>query len=159
MLGYDDSVGFGDVRDGVFGEVSEPFVLGQWIEQDAFLDFAQKVDAVKDVAQEIVDLNAHGRVEIVQVGRSQHLLRISDLNAQRRQLLVREMAGRCRGAPDNDEKMIIRKTRRERPRRYGIENKKKEVRDERKKTSRKRAKEKEKRRIKPSQHKWNGSTQ
>jgi hypothetical protein len=112
MLGYDDSVGFGDVRDGVFGEVSEPFVLGQWIEQDAFLDFAQKVDAVKDVAQEIVDLNAHGRVEIVQVGRSQHLLRISDLNAQRRQLLVREMAGRCRGAPDNDEKMIIRKTRR-----------------------------------------------
>ena len=67
MFWYDDFVGFGDVCDGVFREECEPFMLGQWIEQDAFLNFAQKVDAVKDVAQEIVDLNTHAHVEIVQV--------------------------------------------------------------------------------------------
>jgi len=96
MLWYDDSVGFGYVCDCVFWEESEPFVLGQWIEQDAFLNFAQKVDAIENVAQEIVHLNTHGHVEIVQVGWSQHLLRITDLNAQCRQLFVHKMAGRCR---------------------------------------------------------------
>ena len=50
MLWYNDSVRFGYVCDGVFREESEPVMLGQWIEQDSFLNFAQKMDAVKDVA-------------------------------------------------------------------------------------------------------------
>ena len=92
MLRDDDPVGFGDVGDGVLGEGGDPFVLGQRVEQDALLHFAQKVDAVQNVAQEIVDLHAHCRVKIVQVGRRQHLLRIADLNAQRGELRGRQMA-------------------------------------------------------------------
>lgn len=94
MFGYDDSVGFGYVGNCVFGEGGDPFVLGQGIEQNAFLHFTQKVDTVKNVAQEIVDLDAHCCVEVIEVGRGQHLLRIADLDAQSRQLNNSSRTGR-----------------------------------------------------------------
>ena len=86
MLGYNDSVRFGYVGDGVFGQWSEPFVLRQRVEQNAFLHFAQEMHSVEDIAEEVVDLNAHRRVEVVEVGGGQHLLRVAYLNAQCREL-------------------------------------------------------------------------
>lgn len=82
MFWYDDAVGFGDVADGVLGQGGQPLVLRQRIEQDAFLHFAQKVHAVEDVAEEVVHLDAHRRVKVVQVRGGEDLLRVAHLDAQ-----------------------------------------------------------------------------
>ena len=54
----------------------------QRVQKDAFLDLAEEMNAVEDVAEKVVHLNAHRCVVVVQVRRSQHLLRVADLNAQ-----------------------------------------------------------------------------
>ena len=67
MFGDDDLVGFGYVGDRILGQGVEPFVLGHGIQQYSLFDLPFEVDTVEDVAQEIVDLHAHRRVEIIQV--------------------------------------------------------------------------------------------
>ena len=44
------------------------------------------MDAIQDVAEKIVDLDTHRRIEIVQVWRGQYLLRVTNLDAERREL-------------------------------------------------------------------------
>ena len=86
VFGDDDLVGFGYVGDRVGGQRAEPSVFGRGIEQHPLLRFALEVHAVEDVAQKIVDLHAHGRVVVVQIGGGQHLVRVADLQSQRQDL-------------------------------------------------------------------------
>ena len=90
MLRNDDFVGLGDVTDTIVRESVEPFVFRHRVQQNALLDLAFEMDTVEDVAQEVVHLHAHHRIEIVHVRGGQYLVRVTHLHAQRCQLKISE---------------------------------------------------------------------